>query len=210
MTSPIESELKLMVSEDGWRSVLAWAEREGALQSQAEQTNHYFDVPGLGLAADLSMIRLREKSGAWTMTFKKKIDRPDQPGQHSIEIECAVDAPTAQALLSAPQTLASNPLPPAARLREEAASLGLDLSQLSVIGDMITLRAKIRSPSGRYVLEVDHSRYCGTEDHEIECEAEDLHPARDEILALLASLGVDYDASPAPKFARMIAAAGLS
>ena len=95
------------------------------------------------------------------------------------------------------------------RLREEAAALGLDLGLLTVIGDMTTLRARITSPSGAYTLEVDHSRFCGTEDYEVECEAEDLIPARDEVLGLLDRLGVAYEPSPAPKFARMIAAAGL-
>lgn len=202
----IESELKFILDAHGYERILQWATEGGRLLDQVIQTNHYFDTPGLALAQARVMLRLRHKGGAWEMTFKRRIERPGSPGHHCIEIEVPLEVSVAEAFLAEPEVILSQALDPVEALRGEATALSVDLGGYAHIGSMRTTRSQITSPSGQHVMELDHSRYCGTEDFELECEVEDTAAVEGEVLGLLEDLGVSWDDGAEPKFARLISA----
>lgn len=203
----LEREVKLMLDQEGWARVRRWAVAEGALIQEAEQTNHYFDTDSLGLAEQKLMLRLREKGGAWEATFKVKLKGgPEALGQESVEVNEAIDAAQARALLSGQAPLLDSGLEPVQALRRRAQERGVSLDGLRPIGAMTTLRAKIHSPSRRWVMELDHSRFFGQEDHELECEADDLEAALAEVSGLLDELGVEHHPSASSKSGRFVAA----
>lgn len=200
----IEKEIKWMLSQQSWAALRQAAVDDGSFVKEASQTNHYFDRPDLAMADQMLMLRLRHKNGRWTMTFKAKLERPDEPGMHSVELEAPVTPEYAQSLLSNPAQILDCELAPALRFVQEAGQRAVGLQNLAVIGSMTTSRALITSPSGRWTLELDHSVYADTEDFELECEADDLHAAHDELVGFLERLNIPWTPSKLPKLARLI------
>ncbi len=204
----IERELKFLLSQDSWQRIYAWAQRESRIEANIHQSNTYFDTQQGELADVLMMIRIREKRvdpkpASFEITFKHKL-KTKAPGQHSLEVNAPLDKSQALALIEAPESLCALSLEPILALQKSFGRSPL----LTCVGATHTHRARIQSPSGSYVLELDHTRYLGEEDWELECETQEhaLHNARVELETLFESLGVQTSLGAKPKYARFMAA----
>lgn len=205
----IEQELKFMLDQKGWSAILDFARKEGLLLSTASQTNTYFDFEGLPLSRGRVTLRVRAKSGRFELTCKELID-PGSDAQRCLETNASIIKEEAESFLASPEVLSGRDLPPIRALHRIMGERGIPDGVLCVVGELTTERAKIQSPSGRWILELDRSHYAGREDFELECETEDPLEARAELDELFARLGVVSRASALPKFARLMNALGLS
>ena len=202
----IESEIKFMLEQGVYATLIQWAHRTGAFIGAAEQTNHYFDTPSHTFADNKVMLRIRSKSGGrWIMAYKRRLERGD-PGQHSVEIEADLDEALAKSLIKSPSGILEMEVEPVRALRQDVERLGAVMAGYCQVGMMVTDRTRIKSPSGLYIIELDRSSYCGVEDYELECEGEDTAAAELEMVELLNGLGVSHAGAASPKFARLLEA----
>jgi uncharacterized protein YjbK len=194
----IERELKFMLTREGYDTLRTWAQGAGRVSKEAEQTNIYFDTADARLADQHLCLRLRNKRGTWELTLKARFEF-EAIEQVCEEINAPLSETDATRFQRDPAQLLASQLPPMARLRELA-----QVPSLTRLGELVTKRAVIGLDGG-HTAELDHSRYLGHEDFELECETEDAKAADAAITALFASLDVDTVRSEGPKLARFMA-----
>lgn len=187
-----------MLSPADYSAVRQWARDAGTLLGEADQTNVYFDAPDGALSAALLCLRLRLKKGKWQLTLKARQEL-DAEEQVCEEIDEALSAGDAARFQEDPTALLGTHLPPVARLRELC-----DATRLVRLGELVTTRAKL-DLCDDFVAELDHSRYLGTEDYELELETERIDAASARLRELFEQWGIDAQRSERSKMARFMA-----
>ncbi|MDR1092718.1 MAG: CYTH domain-containing protein [Clostridiales bacterium] len=186
-----EREFKTLIDADKYAQILC---RSPAEKSYT-QTNYYFDTAGAELLAGGVSLRVREKGGAYEMTFKT--GNMKVGSVHSrFEYDAPISEKDFRQFLAEGVPLSFFTLP-----RTDAAPG----PNIRYVGKVQTLRSVIGLSDGSFI-ELDKNEYAGAVDYELEYEydAPDEPPA---FAAFLADNGVAPGVSES-KYARLRAKQG--
>ncbi|MBN8192437.1 CYTH domain-containing protein [Bacillus sp. NTK074B] len=156
MSQEIEIEFKnLLIPEEFKRLTSYFQIKE---EDFISQHNHYFDTPDHQLKEKRSALRIREKSGVYTLTLK---------------------TPLKEDLLETNQTLSKNQsysllqegIFPEGEVKEALNALSIPPTSLKHFGTLSTSRAEIDYRDGLLVF--DQSSYLRKEDYELEYEVKE-------------------------------------
>ncbi|PWA12695.1 CYTH domain-containing protein [Pueribacillus theae] len=144
-----------------------------------EQKNFYFDTPLLNLAAKKSALRIRIKNHSYELTLKQ----PHPDGL--LETNIALNEKEAIAFIH------GNRFPTQADEMKEmiTTALSVNTSELVCIGVLTTNRSEFPYKDGMIAL--DHSRYLGVEDYEVEYEVQNKKKGIEHFDALLNHLNIE-------------------
>ncbi|HEK9103528.1 CYTH domain-containing protein [Bacillus pfraonensis] len=166
MTQEIEIEFKNMVTQEEFQTLCD----AFSIQSFAQQVNHYFETPHFSLKAAGSALRIRHKSGAYTLTLK-------QPAEIGLlETHQSVTEEEAQQMMKTNQLIAGPVL-------DQLHTMQIPVSTLAYMGSLTTERAEITFEGGTLVF--DHSFYYNHDDYELEYEVQDEAVGKVNFLNLL-------------------------
>ncbi|KHF38831.1 CYTH domain-containing protein [Halalkalibacter okhensis] len=175
MSQEIEIEVKSMLTEEGYHTLINGLELLGA--NAVTQHNHYFETPDFSLKSAHSGLRIREKDQTFTLTLK-------QP--HTVgKLE------THQTLKEGEWITAKEEgLLPAGQVVSQLTSLKIPIERLTYVGTLTTSRIEISYRNGTLCL--DKSSYLGQTDFEIEFEGTSLSHAESTLTKLLESYNLPY------------------
>jgi len=120
------------------------------------QENHYFDTPEFALKDNSAALRIRMKSGTYTLTLKQ----PHREGL--LETHQPLTKEEAFSLIEGKSFITG-------AIAEIVKNLNVRPEEIRCFGTLRTKRAQIDYKSG--VLVLDHSYYLQTDDYEIEYES---------------------------------------
>ncbi|MGN1401529.1 MAG: CYTH domain-containing protein [Bacillus sp. (in: firmicutes)] len=173
MNQEIEIEFKNMLTESEFEKLqqfLSIREDDFFIQE-----NHYFDTIDFDLKAQQSALRIRKKGDGFEMTLK-------QPHESGL-LETNETLSETEAL----QMIEQNKLP-ACDMSRLLAKAGIQPDTLQYFGKLQTRRAEVAYQGGCLVL--DHSRYLGIEDFELEYEVSDYAEGEKNFRLLLKELNI--------------------
>lgn len=179
----VEQELKLSLTESSFRALSALTKNAPHLQ-----VNHYFAPSGSPLRPSETMVRIREKDGAFVLCCKRRISNTDGVSVCD-ERECPLESDTAHDFVARGL--------PASEINN---ILNTDFCcGFSPIGRAETLRTTFWLSS--WLIELDETHYLGRCDYELECENADSDSLARLKVVLAKDFGIDICYSQ-PKFAR--------
>lgn len=152
MAQEIEIEFKNLLTETEFERLLE------AYPFPAEpitQTNHYFETEDMRLKEHSSALRIREKSGTFTLTLKE----PHPDGLLETHDELTKE--------EASHWLRGEPIPKV-NTKARLEKIGIAPAELKYFGKLTTERREIAL--GDDLLVLDYSTYNGQEDYEVELE----------------------------------------
>lgn len=173
MNEEIEIEFKCLVTKEEFDRLTAAFDP----QPFVSQKNHYFDTPDFSLKNAGCALRIREKSGKAEMTLK-------QPAETGL-LESTVSLTGEEVRLALAGDVPGNKV-------IERAAKAAGRKDFAYFGTLETTRAEMSYEGGLLVF--DHSRYVGTEDFEIEFEAQDVS-GEAVFRKLLADYEIEYKPS---------------
>jgi glutathione S-transferase len=150
------------------------------------QTNYYIDTPDFQLKSHKSALRIRVKDGGNEMTLKV----PAEVGLLEYNFDTTINPEMNYRL-----TLDDLPNDIEIQLKK----LNIDLSSLTILGDLTTER--LETPDGQDLIVLDKSTYLDTEDYEFEFEVADYDSGLAKFNAILEKFGIVYE-QPANKVQR--------
>ncbi|MCD8878211.1 CYTH domain-containing protein [Staphylococcus kloosii] len=150
------------------------------------QTNYYIDTPDFQLKSHKSALRIRVKDGGNEMTLKV----PAEVGLLEYNFDTTINPKMNYRL-----TLDDLPNDIEIQLKK----LNIDLSSLTILGDLTTER--LETPDGQDLIVLDKSTYLDTEDYEFEFEVVDYDSGLAKFNAILKNFGIAYE-QPANKVQR--------
>ncbi len=156
MSQEIEIEFKNLLTLEEFTRLTSYFQIEE--ENFITQDNHYFDTPDYGLKEKRSALRIREKSGVYTLTLK---------------------TPLKEDLLETNQPLSKNQthsllqegIFPEGEVKEALNALSISPISLKHFGTLSTTRAEIDYRDGLLVF--DKSSYLQKEDYELEYEVKE-------------------------------------
>jgi uncharacterized protein YjbK len=122
------------------------------------QINYYFDTPDFELGRNKSALRIREKSGNYTLTLKQ------QKNKSVAESHLSIDKKEAETLINNTSRIPDE-------MRELLLSINISIDGLTCFGKLETARAKLPYANG--FLFLDKSKYLNIVDFEVEYEVYD-------------------------------------
>jgi len=146
------------------------------------QINYYFDSADFQLRKRRLGLRVRVLSDNAEITLKV----PEKVGL--LEINDALSVKEANAIIE------SATLPTIGNVYNKLNQLGIDQSDLRLIGSLTTKRAEIKLPQG--LLALDESWYNEQHDFELELEVNDATNGKKDFLSLLDTLTIKESPSP--------------
>lgn len=156
MSQEIEIEFKnLLTQEEFFRLT---QEFEISKNDFVKQTNYYFDTENFQLKGHKSALRVRMKNDAYTLTLKQQFE------EHILETHQTLSKDVFAGLLKG-KTL------PEGAVYDVLTALNINVSKITYLGELTTLRAEFPYKAGLLVL--DENQYLGKIDYEIEYESAD-------------------------------------
>lgn len=176
MATNIEIEAKVLISKDDYERVIKLYNKENA--TKITQTNYYIDTDSLYLKRYGIGLRIREKS-YYTLTLK---------------------APMAEGLLEKKESitkeqyeaLKNKQIFPSGNIKNFLLMLGVDISKLKILTELVTERTEIENFSGGEIFSIDKNSYNGLIDYELEMEGESLERAKAALKEICNELGITY------------------
>lgn len=157
MSQEIEIEFKnLLTQEEFLRLIHEFVVNENDFN---KQTNYYFDTEDFKLKQHKSALRVRMKKEGYTLTLKQQFE------EHILETHQKLSKDIFDGLLK------GKTLPDGAVSDVIKNNLGINLSQITYLGELTTFRAEFPYKDGLLVLDENH--YLGKIDYEIEYESAD-------------------------------------
>ncbi|WP_409294725.1 CYTH domain-containing protein [Peribacillus sp. SCS-26] len=139
------------------------------------QINYYFDTASFGLKDENCALRIRNKNGLFTLTFK------EPAAEGLLETHQELSKEEAGAILGGGAI-------PAGAVRIRAERFGIDMGTVELFGALETDRCEFRYKDGLLVF--DNSRYLGKEDYELEYEVTDAESGKRNFYQLLKELNI--------------------
>ncbi|MYL50140.1 CYTH domain-containing protein [Halobacillus litoralis] len=154
MAQEIEIEFKNLLTEDEYEKVYHFLPFKSV--ELMEQTNYYFETEDLNLKQQGAALRIRQKSGQWTLTLK-------QPHAEGL-LETHDSLTEEEANLWIQNKMTEKP-----HVSRQLDDLGISFKDLHYLGSLTTRRKELAYKEATVVL--DHSLYYDKEDYELEVEA---------------------------------------
>ena len=180
MSENLEIEFKTLLSIEEFSRVIDYFQFKE--EQFFTQINYYFDSADFQLRKRRLGLRVRVLSDNAEITLKI----PEKVGLLEINDTLSVDE--AKAIVE------SAILPTIGNVYNKLNQLGIDQSDLRLIGSLTTKRAEIKLPQG--LLALDESWYNEQHDFELELEVDDAFNGKRDFLALLDSLAIKESPSP--------------
>ena len=156
MSQEIEIEFKNLLT---YHEFVRLTDEFGISQNDfKEQTNYYFDSLDFKLKQHKSALRVRIKSETYTLTLKQQYD------QHILETHQVITKDIFTEMIE------GQPLP-SGEVAEAIKKLDIDGTEITFLGELMTLRVELPYKDGLLVLDENH--YLGKIDYEIEYESAD-------------------------------------
>lgn len=173
MSQKYEIEFKNMLDEPEFNALCLHFDRDES--TFFKQINDYFDTPTFALKSAHAALRIRHLGGKHDFTLK-------QP-RNGIVLE------THQALTDQESSdLIQYGVIPAGELEQTIDQMGINVDQLIHIGELITKRTEFPYKAGE--LFFDRSTYLGTQDFELEYEAEEQEQGKQIFQSLLSDFRI--------------------
>ncbi len=156
MNQEIEIEFKNMLTKEEFTRLKEYFSIND--DAFSHQENHYFDTSGFALKEKRSALRIRKKKGSYEMTLKQPLETG------------LLETNEVLSESEADKMMLENRIPegPISGILEQ--DLGIKPDEVLYFGSLSTERAQFPYQGGLLVL--DHSRYLGTEDFELEYEVQ--------------------------------------
>lgn len=166
MSQEIEIEFKNMLTKEEFHRLC----ESFAVTGFTEQVNHYFETPLFSLKETGSALRIRAKSGTYTLTLK-------QPAANGLlETHQIITKEEAERMMQTGEIVLG-------AVHDQLLSLQIPISQLNYYGRLATKRAEMIYENGTLVF--DHSFYFQQDDYELEYEVQDEERGKQSFLQLL-------------------------
>lgn len=176
MNQEIEIEFKNMITKEEFTRLKEhFSIKEDAFSLQE---NHYFDTSGFELKEKRSALRIREKNGSYEMTLKQPLETG------LLETNEMISESDAHRMMH------ENRIPEGPIYRILEKDLGIRPDELLYFGSLSTERAQLAYLGGLLVL--DHSRYLGTEDFELEYEVAEYGEGKKHFDNLLKEVNIPH------------------
>ncbi|MDF2946230.1 MAG: Adenylate cyclase [Bacillales bacterium] len=156
MFNEIEIEFKNSLSEEEFKYICL--QLNISENDFISQINYYFDTPDFELGRNKSALRIREKSGNYTLTLKQ------QKNKSVAESHLSIDKKEAETLINNTSRIPDE-------MRELLLSINISIDGLTCFGKLETARAKLPYANG--FLFLDKSKYLNIVDFEVEYEVYD-------------------------------------
>jgi uncharacterized protein YjbK len=156
LLNEIEIEFKNSLSEEEFKYICL--QLNISENDFISQINYYFDTPDFELGRNKSALRIREKSGNYTLTLKQ------QKNKSVAESHLSIDKKEAETLI-----INTSRIPD--EMRELLLSINISIDGLTCFGKLETARAKLPYANG--FLFLDKSKYLNIVDFEVEYEVYD-------------------------------------
>ncbi len=180
MSENLEIEFKTLLSIEEFSRVIDYFQLKE--EQFFTQINYYFDSADFQLRKRRMGLRVRVLSDNAEITLKV----PEKVGL--LEINDALSVKEANAIVE------SATLPTIGNVYTKLNQLGIDQSDLRLIGSLTTKRAEIKLPQG--LLALDESWYNKQHDFELELEVSDATNGKKDFLSLLDTLTIKESPSP--------------
>lgn len=180
MSENLEIEFKTLLSIEEFSRVVDYFQFKE--EQFFTQINYYFDSADFQLRKRRMGLRVRVLSDNAEITLKV----PEKVGL--LEINDALSVKEANAIIE------SATLPTIGNVYNKLNQLGIDQSDLRLIGSLTTKRAEIKLPQG--LLALDESWYNEQHDFELELEVNDATNGKKDFLSLLDTLTIKESPSP--------------
>ncbi|ALS38627.1 uncharacterized protein YjbK [Enterococcus rotai] len=180
MSENLEIEFKTLLSIEEFSRVIDYFQFKE--EQFFTQINYYFDSADFQLRKRRMGLRVRVLSDNAEITLKI----PEKVGLLEINDTLSVDE--AKAIVE------SATLPTIGNVYNKLNQLGIDQSDLRLIGSLTTKRAEIKLPQG--LLALDESWYNEQHDFELELEVNDATNGKKDFLSLLDTLTIKESPSP--------------
>lgn len=180
MSENLEIEFKTLLSIEEFSRVVDYFQFKE--EQFFTQINYYFDSADFQLRKRRLGLRVRVLSDNAEITLKI----PEKVGLLEINDTLSVDE--AKAIVE------SATLPTIGNVYNKLNQLGIDQSDLRLIGSLTTKRAEIKLPQG--LLALDESWYNEQHDFELELEVNDATNGKKDFLSLLDTLTIKESPSP--------------
>ncbi|MCA1031084.1 CYTH domain-containing protein [Bacillus timonensis] len=173
MTQEIEIEFKNLLSKDEYRFLI----KSFAISHDKfiEQENHYFDTPQFSLKNQHSALRIRLKGNTYTLTLKQPIK------DGLLETHQTLSNSQAESMLTGGELIDG-------QIKNILLTLNIETKEITYFGSLKTNRVQFPYKSGLLVL--DHSKYLGNEDFEVEFEVNDYKLGEKEFHDFLSSYSI--------------------
>ncbi|WP_348922361.1 CYTH domain-containing protein [Enterococcus rotai] len=180
MSENLEIEFKTLLSIEEFSRVIDYFQLKE--EQFFTQINYYFDSADFQLRKRRMGLRVRVLSDNAEITLKI----PEKVGL--LEINDALSVEEAKAIVE------SATLPTIGNVYNKLNQLGIDQSDLRLIGSLTTKRAELKLPQG--LLALDESWYNEQHDFELELEVNDATNGKKDFLSLLDTLTIKESPSP--------------
>lgn len=180
MSENLEIEFKTLLSIEEFSRVIDYFQFKE--EQFFTQINYYFDSADFQLRKRRMGLRVRVLSDNAEITLKI----PEKVGL--LEINDALSVEEAKAIVE------SATLPTIGNVYNKLNQLGIDQSDLRLIGSLTTKRAELKLPQG--LLALDESWYNKQHDFELELEVNDVTNGKKDFLSLLDTLTIKESPSP--------------
>ncbi|WP_375179620.1 CYTH domain-containing protein [Enterococcus rotai] len=180
MSENLEIEFKTLLSIEEFSRVIDYFQFKE--EQFFTQINYYFDSADFQLRKRRMGLRVRVLSDNAEITLKI----PEKVGL--LEINDALSVEEAKAIVE------SATLPTIGNVYNKLNQLGIDQSDLRLIGSLTTKRAELKLPQG--LLALDESWYNEQHDFELELEVNDATNGKKDFLSLLDTLTIKESPSP--------------
>ncbi len=173
MAQEIEIEFKNLVTQDEFSQLISHFHIND--EDFTSQDNHYFDTPDYQLKDNQSALRIRHKSGTYTLTLKTPLK------EDLLETNQQLSKQEADSLLS-------GGVFPEGEVKSAIHSLNISTQSLQYFGTLTTSRAEIDYREGLLVF--DKSSYLQRQDYELEYEVKERQSGEKIFRSLLEQLNI--------------------
>ncbi|TMU88066.1 CYTH domain-containing protein [Bacillus sp. BHET2] len=173
MTQEIEIEFKNLVTQDEFSQLISHFRIKD--EDFTSQDNHYFDTPDYLLKDNQSALRIRHKSGTYTLTLKTPLK------EDLLETNQQLSKQEADSLLS-------GCVFPEGEVKNVLHSMNISTQSLQYFGTLTTSRAEINYKEGLLVF--DRSSYLQRQDCELEYEVKERQSGEKIFRSLLEQLNI--------------------
>ena len=173
MAQEIEIEFKNLVTQDEFSQLISHFHIND--EDFTSQDNHYFDTPDYQLKDNQSALRIRHKSGTYTLTLKTPLK------EDLLETNQQLSKQEADSLLS-------GGVFPEGEVKSAIHSLNISTQSLQYFGTLTTSRAEIDYKEGLLVF--DKSSYLQRQDYELEYEVKERQSGEKIFRSLLEQLNI--------------------
>ncbi|MCF6136863.1 CYTH domain-containing protein [Pseudalkalibacillus berkeleyi] len=180
MKQEIEIELKNLVTNDEFSQLIHhFSIPENSFKNQ---TNYYFDTNNFDLKQNHCALRIRRKSNTYTLTLKEPYEEGLLESHESLTKENALQLIDGKAFSSSEI------------LKHIESKYGISKLSIEYLGSLETKRSEYPYKSGLLVL--DHSKYLGKEDYELEFEVPERTQGEMEFNDLLKTFSIPQRKTP--------------